>query len=246
MSKGAAMPTPDDAGLRPILIEPAPLRARIIEAMRAAIERGVLRPGERLVEKTLCDRLGVSRTSLREALRELQSEGVIAPDQGRSLTVVRLTYRQAENIYRIRADLEVLIIEQFLERATASQRARAILLHDAAIAAYQGGEFAAIVAAKRTLFDHVCAVADNAVALELLSRLTLRTAQLRRGSITRPQRQAQSIDEMRALKGAIAAGDVAAARAAARAHVENAARSALAYAAARDDATEKAATDAQV
>ena len=65
-------------GLSPIRQETAPLRLRIIESMRRAIERGVLLPGARLVEKDLCQQLGVSRTSLREALRELEAEGVIA------------------------------------------------------------------------------------------------------------------------------------------------------------------------
>jgi DNA-binding GntR family transcriptional regulator len=228
------MQNPEDAGLSPIYHEPAPLRARIIEAMRAAIERGGLKPGERLVEKTLCERLGVSRTSLREALRELESERIVAPLSGRGLTVVKLSYRDAENIYAIRADLEALIVAQFLDRADDAARAALCTLYDQAIQCYQQGDFVAIVDAKRALYAHLCAVADNAVAHEMLSKLTLRTAQLRRGSVGRPERQAQSINEMQAMKSAIAAGDVAAAQTAARMHVQNAARTALAVADMRD------------
>ena len=63
-------------GLSPIRQETAPLRLRIIESMRRAIERGVLLPGARLVEKDLCQQLGVSRTSLRPATRVTSSRAV--------------------------------------------------------------------------------------------------------------------------------------------------------------------------
>ncbi|NNU80789.1 GntR family transcriptional regulator [Halovulum dunhuangense] len=217
-------------GLVPIHHNPAPLRTRIIESMRSAIERGILKPGERLVEKDLCDRLGVSRTSLREALRELESEGIVASVTARGLTVVRLSYRDAENIYRIRADIEALIMEQFIERADDAALKTLLDLCDHTIACYEAGDFVPIVDAKRQLYLHLCTVAENMVAHEILSKLTLRTAQLRRGSVTRPARQEQSIREMRDLKAAIAARDVDGARRAARSHVESAARSALEFA----------------
>ena len=107
----------DGSGLSPIRQETAPLRARIIEAIRGAIEGGQLKPGERLVEKKLCEQLGVSRTSLREALRELEAIGVIAQVSTRGLTVVEISPREARNIYAIRADIEALVVEQFCERA---------------------------------------------------------------------------------------------------------------------------------
>ncbi|MHA6323995.1 GntR family transcriptional regulator [Roseivivax sp. CAU 1753] len=216
-------------GLSPIQFQPAPLRAKIIEAMRRAIEQGDLRPGDRLVEKSLCEQLGVSRTSLREALRELEAEGVVAQLGARGLTVVKISRRDAENIYRIRADIEALIIAQFLDKADAQSRDRAGTLCDNIIAAYESGDLMPIVDAKRALYDFVCDVADNRVAHELLSRLTLRTAQLRSQSVVRAARQRQSIEEIRALKAAILAYDGDAAALAARSHVENAARSALPF-----------------
>lgn len=230
------MTEPDaPVGLGPIHHESAPLRARIIEAMRDAIERGILTPGERLVEKTLCERLGVSRTSLREALRELESERIITSTVGRGLTVARLSARDAQNIYAIRADLEALVAAQFVERADPAALARAVALYDDAIGCYRAGDFAAIVAAKRAILGHLCAVAENAVAHEMLAKLTLRTAQLRRASVERADRQAQSIAELQAMKAALIARDRAAAQAAARAHVQNASLTALAAAPAPDE-----------
>ncbi len=212
-----------------INFEPAPLRTRIIESMRRAIEQGVLKPGERLVEKDLCEQLGVSRTSLREALRELEAVGVIAQLGARGLTVVRISRRDAENIYRIRADLEALIFEQFLENADDAALQEAGRLIDLIIEAYKSSVFAPIVDAKRQLYDFVCKVARNQIALELLLRLTLRTAQLRSKSVVRSERQVQSIQEMRALREALMARDADAVRRTARAHVESAAVSALPF-----------------
>jgi DNA-binding GntR family transcriptional regulator len=208
---------------------PAPLRMRIIDSMRSAIEQGVLKPGYRLVEKDLCEQLGVSRTSLREGLRELESEGVIAQNGARGLNVVRISRRDAKNIYRIRADLEALIFQQFLENADDVALREAERLCDQVIEAYKSSQFSLIIDAKRQFYDFICNVARNRIALELLSRLTLRTAQLRRKSVVRSERQAQSIEEMKALRDALLARDIDQARQVARVHVENAAVSALPY-----------------
>ncbi|EAR51893.1 GntR-family transcriptional regulator [Oceanicola granulosus HTCC2516] len=215
--------------LAPIQFQAAPLRAKIIESMRRAIERGNLQPGDRLVEKDLCEQLGVSRTSLREALRELEAEGIVAQLGARGLTVVKISRRDAENIYRIRADIEALIFEQFLGLADAAALSQADALCENIIAAYKGGDFVAIVDAKRAFYEFVCGVANNRIAHELLNRLTLRTAQLRSKSVVREERQNQSIEEIRALKRALLARDVDAAREAARSHVGNAAKSALPF-----------------
>ena len=55
----------------------APLRHQVIESIRNAIVTGYFKPGERLLERRLCEMIGVSRTLVREALRQLESEGLI-------------------------------------------------------------------------------------------------------------------------------------------------------------------------
>src|SRR6201996_9101319 len=73
--------------LAPLQHQAAPLRNKIISALRRAIETGVLQPGARLVERDLCEQLNVSRTSLREALGELQAEGILTYSPTRRLSV---------------------------------------------------------------------------------------------------------------------------------------------------------------
>ena len=205
---------------------PAPLRGKIIDALRAAIETGVLAPGQRLVEKTLCEQLAVSRTSLREALRELQADGIL-DSTGRGLSVRHISAAEAHNIYRLRAVIEALVVEQFIEQATPAQMAALAQDAHALQAAYTAGDVRQILAAKRVFYDRICEGAGNAVAFDMIHRLVLRTSALRARSVSRRQRQDQSVREIAALVTAIHARDAAAARAAALAHVGNAAASAL-------------------
>jgi DNA-binding GntR family transcriptional regulator len=213
--------------LAPIRVESAPLRSKIIESIRHAIEHGVLKPGDRLIEKDLCERLEVSRTSLREALRELEAEGIVARVSARGLTVVKISLHDAANIYRIRAQIEALIFQQFTENATDAQLLTLESIFAELIAAYDQGTFLAISQAKARWHNHICEIAQNQIARNILSRLTLRTAQLRNRSVVRKERQKQSIIELQALMNAIKKRDVTAASEAARRHVINASASAL-------------------
>lgn len=213
--------------LEPLRHEAAPLRNKIIASLRRAIELGHLEPGARLVEKNLCEQLDVSRTSLREALRELQAEGILAQTANRGLAVVRVSRQDAENIYRIRSVLEPLIVEQFIERAGEEDVADLKRRRDTLTAAYLSGDLAQIVAAKRAFYDRICSGAQNPIAFGILARLTLLTSALRSRSLMRPERQNHSIMEIDALVRAIERREVEPARKAAATHVDGAARSAF-------------------
>ena len=216
------------ARLAPLEHQPAPLRAKIIAALRGAIESGVLQPGARLVERDLCSQLHVSRTSLREALRELEAEGVLIQAGARGLSVGVLSRAEAENAYRIRAALESLIARQFVERA--SEEVLNLLLQDAGAlkAAYRSRSVERILLAKRQFYDRFCTGAENALAFDIISRLVLRTSALRSRSMARPARQQQSIAEIDAIVDAVHARDADAASHAAAQHVENSMTSAFA------------------
>jgi DNA-binding GntR family transcriptional regulator len=213
--------------LNPLVHEPAPLRNKIMNSLRRAIETGLLEPGTRLVEKDLCEKLNVSRTSLREALRQLQAEGILTDLNNRGLTVATVTRSDAENIYRIRGVLEPLIVEQFVENAP-DDEAQALKAHSEVLKkAYLGGNAEEIVAAKRDFYDRICTGARNPIAFDLLKKLTLLTSPLRRRSVVRKDRQSQSIIEIEAIVTAILKRDKATAKAAAEKHVSNSAISAL-------------------
>ncbi len=225
----AARPAATPVRLAKLSQQSAPLRNKIIAALRAAIETGVLAPGTRLVEKDLCEQLDVSRTSLRESLRELEAEGILEHSSNRSLTVANISREEAENVYRIRAVLEALVVEQFIEKASDSELQALISDAETLKAAYRDGELVEMLRAKRAFYDRICSGAENAVAFDIINRLVLRTSALRSRSMLRGERQAQSVMEIDTLVQAIAKRDIKAARRAARAHVTNSARSSLGH-----------------
>ncbi|MFS8112556.1 GntR family transcriptional regulator [Rhizobium jaguaris] len=221
------MNTTEREPFEPLKQESAPLRNKIIQSLRRAIETGFLEPGTRLVEKDLCQQLNVSRTSLREALRQLQAEGILTDLNGRGLAVVTVTPADAENIYRIRGVLEPLIVEQFIENAPDAEVTALKAQSEKLTAAYRTGSAEEIVATKRDFYDLICTGARNPIAFDLLKKLTLLTSPLRRRSVVRPERRKQSITEIQRIVSAISARDKSAAHAAAETHVANSARSAL-------------------
>ena len=213
--------------LQPVQQASAPLRNKIIAALRSAIETGVLVPGQRLIEKDLCEQLGVSRTSLREALREVQAEGILEYNSSRGLSVSAISVEDAKNIYRLRSVLEALAVEQFIEQASDAQIEELVEESERLKKAYRGGVLADIVGAKRDFYDRICAGAKNPIAFDMINRLVLRTSSLRKRSLVRKERHAQSIKEIEALMKAIQRRDTARARSAAIEHVNNSAISAL-------------------
>lgn len=225
--RGQATSPPVAVRLKPVQQASAPLRNKIIAALRSAIETGVLVPGQRLIEKDLCEQLGVSRTSLREALREVQAEGILEYNSSRGLSVSSVSVEDAKNIYRLRSVLEALAVEQFIEQATDAQIDELVAESERLKKAYRSGVLEDIVATKRDFYDRICAGAKNQIAFDMINRLVLRTSSLRKRSLVRKERHAQSIREIDALMKAIQRRDIARARAAAIEHVNNSAVSAL-------------------
>jgi DNA-binding GntR family transcriptional regulator len=203
------------------------LRSRIILSLRRAIETGVLEPGARLVERDLCEQLQVSRTSLREALGELQAEGILTYSPTRRLSVSVISQSDAENAYRIRAAMEALVVEQFIEKAGDAELAALIQESKQLKNAYRSGDVEQMLVAKREFYDSICSGAQNPMAFDIINRLVLRTSGLRRRSLMRKQRQQQSIKEIDILIEAIRRRDVKSAREAAMQNVAHSASSAL-------------------
>lgn len=85
-----------------------------------AIDVGVFRPGDRLVESDLADRFGVSRTPVREALQRLETQSLLARD-GRSLVVASLDHNQLAELYAVRCELEGLAAKLAARHATVEE-----------------------------------------------------------------------------------------------------------------------------
>lgn len=106
------------------------LREKVVNAVRQAILSGALQPGRRLTERELIELTGVSRTSVREALRQLQSQGLVESTPTRGLRVATLDREDVQHIYEIRAALEPAAAELFVKRATDAEVAQLVKLRD--------------------------------------------------------------------------------------------------------------------
>ncbi|MER5435751.1 GntR family transcriptional regulator [Streptomyces sp. NPDC002588] len=99
----------------------APLREQVVTALREAILDFRLEPGRRLVERELVEQLDVSRTTVREALRELTSEGLIKVVPQKGAVVAAPTHDEARDLYDVRCALETLLVRRFVEKAPRSK-----------------------------------------------------------------------------------------------------------------------------
>jgi GntR family transcriptional regulator, trigonelline degradation regulator len=97
------------------------LRSRAVASIRRAIFSLHYKPGERLTEKGLCELTGVSRSLMREALRDLHAQGLIQNLPHRSPVVVSLTKEDAQEIYELRTALDPMAARLFVARASDEQ-----------------------------------------------------------------------------------------------------------------------------
>src|ERR1700727_597160 len=95
-----------------------PVREQTVQVLRDAILSFELKPGQRLVEREFIDRLGISRTTFREALRQLSTEGLVTAVAQKGARVSSPSYKEAADLYEIRAALEALAVRRFIERAS--------------------------------------------------------------------------------------------------------------------------------
>lgn len=177
----------------------APLRQKVVEALREDILDDVLHPGERLLENALCARYGVSRTVVREALRQLESERLITMLPGRGPIVTVLSEADIRELYDVRRVLEGLAGELFAERADDAER-RALIDHlEDMESTYVRGDVASRSAAKDTFYRLLIEGAHNEVLAENLAGVHTRIGIFRHYAYVDEQRVAVSMSELRVI-----------------------------------------------
>ncbi len=208
---------------------PKTLRELTLEKLRDAILGFRFQPGERLVERTLCDQLGVSRTVVREVLRHLEAEGLveIIPNQGPAVT--RPNPADAAQIYEIRALLEAEAAGACAQSASSSDVARLSATIDSIQAAFAAGDSRGVLKGTSDFYEILFTVAGKTVAWSVVQSLNARINHLRAITIATPGRSADADVEMRNIVSAIGCRDVEAARRASTAHVQAVANLARQY-----------------
>jgi DNA-binding GntR family transcriptional regulator len=201
----------------------APLRKQIVELLRKAIVDFEFEPGERLVERKLCERFDVSRTVIREALRQLESEGLVTMVANRGPVVAQPSEAEAEALFEVRAVLEALAGRLFARRASAAQRAMLTQRLADVEMAFADGELSSVLPAKDSFYEALLDGADNPVIRTTLLTVHARVSLLRGLSLQAEGRASRTLDELRAIVQAAVAGDEKATWIACEAHVHAAA-----------------------
>ncbi|MEV5103510.1 GntR family transcriptional regulator [Streptomyces massasporeus] len=197
-------------------IEPlGAVRERVTADLRQEIIAGSLRPGDRLVERELAERFGVSRVPVREAIRALVAEGFVHFETPRRTVVRRLTPTDVKELFELREALEVYAAGLAASRATREDLAEVEELVERAAAATEAGDAEAITDVNSRLHDRIMAMAGNSLLTEALEPVAGRLRWMTR----RNEEWPQLLVEHRELYEAIASGDPDRARAHALTHV---------------------------
>jgi len=206
----------------------APLRERVTDVLRQAILDFDLQPGQRLVERELIDRLQVSRTTLRESLRELTSEGLVTVIPQRGAVVATITPAEATDLYDARMAIESLVVERFIKRGNQEQADKLVrTIADLRSATNAGAPTRQMLALKDDFYNVLLEGAQSTVLAGLLSSLHARVSVLRATSLSQPGRPKQTVEELERLVDAIARRDTRAATRYSAVHVRNAAKTAI-------------------
>jgi DNA-binding GntR family transcriptional regulator len=202
----------------------APLREQVLEGLRNAILGFDLKPGQRLVERELIEQIGVSRTTIREVLRELTAEGLVVVIPQKGAVVYSPSPEEAEDLYAVRGALEALAVQRFIERAGEDQVAalRATLAGIEA-ACVEGGDIKEMLRAKDDFYGVLLAGAASTTIQRILGGVQARVRVLRATSLSQPGRPQRVVAEMRALVAAISDRDLDAAIRCCTEHLNNAA-----------------------
>jgi DNA-binding GntR family transcriptional regulator len=202
----------------------APLRMQVVEQLRGMIVGGDFAPGDRLVEAPLCETFGVSRTVVREAIRQLESEGLITIIANHGPVVTELSSADTQALYEVRMSLEGLAGMLFTQRASQEQRDELVAALDGVAAAFEEPNLRARLAAKDRFYDVLVDGAGNAMVRQMLRGIHARVQLLRGLSLQAPGRADASLAELRRIVEAATASDADATRIACEEHVRQAGR----------------------
>ena len=184
-----------------------------------AIDSGIFRPGDRLVESELADRFGVSRTPIREALQRLETQSLLTRD-GRSLIVASLDHNQLADLYVVRGALEGLAA-RLAARHAAPEEVRVLrdmLEADRALV----NDPKALSRANRRFHKQIHLASHNRFLVQQLDLVHRSMALLATTSLAAEGRSKGTLEEHEAIVRAIEAGDGDAADAALRNHISKA------------------------
>lgn len=198
-----------------------PLRDVVFNTLRKAILTGELKPGERLMEIHLANRLGVSRTPIREAIRKLELEGLVTMIPRRGAEVAQITEKSMKDVLEVRRALDALCAELACERITEEEKQQ---LKEACAEfekATKTKDTTIIAKADVALHDIIVAATGNQRLVQLVNNLSEQMYRYRFEYIKDESQHERLIEEHRIIYESIMKKDSVAAAEAAKLHIDN-------------------------
>lgn len=188
-------------------IQTTSLAQEAYAVLQRMIVRGELAPGERIAEPALCEQLGISRTPLREALRMLASDGLIATRRNRNAVVTRIDPQELEHLFEVEAGIESLAVSLAARRMTNTELKQLETLQERLEKLHAKGDRDGYFALNQRIHALLVAGAKNPVLEETHRRLLGRLERARYLALDRLGRWQESTDEHRAILEALKARD---------------------------------------
>lgn len=173
------------------------LREKILETIRDAILKGTMKPGERVSEPELAERFGISRTPIREAFRQLESEGYLEVIPRKGAVVASLSERDVEEFYAIKIILEGFAARMAAENLSVKDIERLESINDRLQQIAKEGDVKTFFRVHNEFHEVFIKAAGNEKLYEMINHLVLRFKRLRLASLSQPGRMEISVEEHR-------------------------------------------------
>lgn len=171
------------------------LHTELLERLRRLIVEGSLLPGTKIPERELCERYGVSRTPMREALKVLAVDGLVILEPNRGAWVSRITVEDLEEVFPVMGALEGLSGELACERISDDQIADIRKTHLKMIAHYEARNLTKYFQANQKIHEGILAAAGNSELSAIYQSLSARVRRARYLANMTEERWAQAVKE---------------------------------------------------
>ena len=185
-----------------------PLRDVVFNTLRKAILRGELKPGERLMEIQLANKLGVSRTPIREAIRKLELEGLVLMIPRKGAEVAQITEKNMQDVLEVRKALEELSVQLACERITPEQVEEMKMAAEDFRKVLKSGDVTKNAEADVTFHDIIFAATNNQRLITLLNNLREQMYRFRVEYLKQKECYPQLLEEHDKLIALISGGEV--------------------------------------
>jgi DNA-binding GntR family transcriptional regulator len=183
------------------------LHESLVAPLREMILQGELRPGEKVHEEQLCERFGVSRTPLREALKVLASEGVLQIQPHRGVIVTPITAEAVDELFPLMGALERLAGSLACVRATDADIARVRAMHDTMLGHYRRKEEAEYLRLNRLIHEAFFEIAGNPTLASFYQQVLTRIHAFRFVTRKQPEHWRSAVEEHKQIMKAFEARD---------------------------------------